>query len=410
MELGDHSQPRHAAGRLGGNARTLTTSGNRAWKELSLRTGSFGPELKAGVSLSEPIEDKHTQRMIGGVRFSDDDQYVFFSPEKQRLWDSIVKAYEPDHVSFVSAADDFRKIVVRIQGQQLGYQYQIVDFTTHKTRPIGEIYAGIQRALEVRRIDYAAADGLQIPAYLTLPSANPVHLPLVVMPHGGPASADTRLFDWWAQALADQGYAVLQPNFRGSITSQRMIEAGYGEFGRKMQSDLSDGVRHLVAEGIVDPARVCIVGASYGGYAALAGVSLDAGVYRCAVSVAGISDVRSMLRWIDDKHASQNNREQRYWDRFLGVSNRKDPRLDEISPIRHIDSIKVPVLLIHGKDDTVVPFDQSDDMADALRKAGKEVQFVTLKDEDHWLSRGNTRLQMLQATVAFLKKYNPPAP
>lgn len=150
--------------------------------------------------------------------------------------------------------------------------------------------------------------------------------------------------------------------------------------------------------------RVCIVGASYGGYAALAGVSPDPSVYRCAVPVAGIGSLRSFLIWVDDKHLSHENLEQRYWDRFLGVSSRKDPRLDEISPIKHVDAITAPVLLIHGKDDTVVPFDQSDDMYDALRHANKEVLLVALKDEDHWLSRGATRLQMLHATVDFLKK------
>jgi dipeptidyl aminopeptidase/acylaminoacyl peptidase len=235
-----------------------------------------------------------------------------------------------------------------------------------------------------------------------------VKLPLIVMPHGGPAAMDTRQFDWWSQALADQGYAVLQPNYRGSTVSAGFMAKGYGEFGRKMQTDLSDGVRYLVREGIADPARVCIVGASYGGYAALAGVALDPAIYRCAASVAGISDLRAFLRWVDSKHFSTVNAEQRYWDRFLGVQNRKDPKLDEISPIKHIDAIKVPVLLVHGKDDTVVPYDQSDDMYDALRAAHKQVELVKLKDEDHWLSRGATRLQMLQAVVGFLRRNNPP--
>jgi dipeptidyl aminopeptidase/acylaminoacyl peptidase len=175
-----------------------------------------------------------------------------------------------------------------------------------------------------------------------------------------------------------------------------------------MQTDLSDGVRYLVKEGIADPARVCIVGASYGGYAALAGVTLDLGVYRCAVSVAGISDLRGFLKWVNQTHLSDTSIGQRYWDRFLGVKGLDDPVLERISPIKHVKAVTVPVLLIHGKDDTVVPYDQSDDMVDALKDAGKTVEFVKLKHEDHWLSRSETRLQMLQATVAFLRKYNPP--
>jgi dipeptidyl aminopeptidase/acylaminoacyl peptidase len=175
-----------------------------------------------------------------------------------------------------------------------------------------------------------------------------------------------------------------------------------------MQTDLSDGVRYLAHEGVIDPARVCIVGASYGGYAALAGVSLDPGVYRCAVSVAGISDLRSWLHWVNHQHYGRDTAAQRYWERFIGASGPEDASAEAISPLRHLDAITVPVLLIHGKDDTVVPFEQSQVMYDALRGAKKDVQLVTLDKEDHWLSRSETRLQMLTASVAFLRAHNPP--
>jgi dipeptidyl aminopeptidase/acylaminoacyl peptidase len=216
---------------------------------------------------------------------------------------------------------------------------------------------------------------------------------------------ETADFDWWGQALADQGYAVLQPNFRGSDLSLQYVQAGFGEWGRKMQTDLSDGVRYLTKEGVVDPARVCIVGGSYGGYAALAGVTLDPGIYRCAVSVAGISDLNRMLKWVNEHHTQWA---QRYWDRFMGVTGPGDPVLDAISPIKHLDAVNVPVLLIHGRDDTVVPSQQSSVMFDALRRARKDVEMVTLKNEDHWLSRSETRLQMLQSSVTFLRAHNPP--
>jgi dipeptidyl aminopeptidase/acylaminoacyl peptidase len=175
-----------------------------------------------------------------------------------------------------------------------------------------------------------------------------------------------------------------------------------------MQTDLSDGVRYLAAQGIVDPARVCIVGASYGGYAALAGVTLDPGVYRCAIAVAGLSDLKRMLVWVDENNMGRANIAQRYWDRFMGVKGPDDPALDAISPIKHLDAVNVPVLLIHGKDDTVVPYEQSQFFYDALRRAHKPVSLVTLKHEDHWLSRSDTRLLMLQTTVAFLRANNPP--
>jgi dipeptidyl aminopeptidase/acylaminoacyl peptidase len=225
--------------------------------------------------------------------------------------------------------------------------------------------------------------------------------------HGGPAERDTAEFDWWSQALATQGYAVLQPNFRGSTVDSSFKAAGYGEFGRKMQTDLSDGVRYLVNEGIADPARVCIVGASYGGYAALAGATLDTGVYRCAVSVAGISDIQRMLyREGGDRMA--DGTAVRYWDRFMGVKGPRDPVVDAISPIKHIAAVSIPVLLIHGKDDTVVPYEQSSVIYAALRHAGKPVEMVTLAHEDHWLSRSQTRRQMLEESVRFLRAHNPP--
>ena len=310
-------------------------------------------------------------------------------------------------MSFVSASRDFSKVVVLVEGANYGYRYVLIDLKHPGAVPIGNVYTGLDKPLEVRPVTYAAGDGLQIHAYLTLPDRAAHRLALVVLPHGGPAVRDTAEFDWWSQALAAQGYAVLRPNYRGSNVDEHLLEAGFGQWGRKMQTDLSDGVSYLARQGIVDPSRVCIVGGSYGGYAALAGVTLQPTVYRCAVSVAGISDLAHMLRWenrggIEDRYAT------RYWDRFWGVSGSTDPRLDAISPVKHVDAVRAPVLLIHGRDDTVVPYEQSQIMFDALRSEKKDVELVTLKKEDHWLSSGDTRLQMLQATVAFLQAHDPP--
>jgi dipeptidyl aminopeptidase/acylaminoacyl peptidase len=198
---------------------------------------------------------------------------------------------------------------------------------------------------------------------------------------------------------------VLQPNFRGSILDSRFLEAGFGEWGRKMQTDLSDGVRYLARQGVIDPKRVCIVGASYGGYAALAGVTIESGVYRCAISVAGISDLKRFRKWTVE---NETRLSQRYWDRFIGISDKNDPSIAAISPIEHVGSVSVPVLLVHGRDDTVVPYEQSELIFSALKRAGKSVEMVTMKHEDHWLSRSETRLQMLQASVDFLRANNPP--
>ena len=384
-------------------------AGDPVWRLMSTKDGTMSAPMAERKVLGEPIEDRLTYRMIGGVHVEDDARYVFFDPTFQRRWDATVKAFNDEHVQLESASADFRKIVVRVDGKQFGYQYQLVNFDTGKAEPVGDIYAGLTEPLEVRRITYAAADGMQIPAYLTLPRGRePKNLPLVVLPHGGPELRDTADFDWWSQALAEQGYAVLRPNYRGSSLSQRFVTAGYGEWGRKMQTDLSDGVRYLAKEGIADPGRVCIVGGSYGGYAALAGVTLEHGVYRCAVSVAGPADLKLLLNWVNDNHMSGKNLDQRYWDRFIGVTGPSDPALSQISPIAHVDAVNVPILLIHGRDDTVVPFEQSEVMFKALRRSQKSVDLVVLNHEDHWLSRGETRLQMLQSTVAFLRGNNPP--
>ena len=379
------------------------------WRLLSLKDGSLGAPMPDAQGLTDTIENPLTHRMIGGVSAGDDLHHVFFDPAMQRTWDSIVHAFAGARVRYISASNDFRKVVVLVEGPEFGFLYELVDMTTLRADVLGDVYDGVVKPHEVRTLTYAAADGVQIPAYLTLPRGRAASaLPLVVLPHGGPAKRDTADFDWWSQALAEQGYAVLRPNFRGSAVDQAFMESGYGQWGRKMQTDLSDGVSQLVKDGLVDPARVCIVGASYGGYAALAGATLDTGVYRCAVSVAGISDIKSMLEWVDEKHRGNKNAAQRYWDRFMGLAGPDDPALAAISPIRHVDAVRIPILLIHGKDDTVVPYDQSDDMYDALRHAHKQVELVKLKEEDHWLSRSATRLQMLQATVRFLRANNPP--
>lgn len=379
--------------------------GEPVWRLLSLKDGTLGPSMDERGSLESPIEDRLTYRMIGGVHTDDTDHYVFFDPRVRKLWDTIVEALPDDQVDFVSASSDFGKLIVKVNGPRHGYYYVLIDVNTLQTNKIGEIYRGLGAPADVKRITYKAADGMEIPAYLTLPPGKPAkNLPLIVFPHGGPAVRDTAEFDWWAQAMAAQGYLVLQPNYRGSPTDQDHLEAGYGQWGRKMQTDLSDGVRYLAQQGMVDPARVCIVGGSYGGYAALAGVALDPGVYRCAVSVAGISDLKRMLKDVSPYAKST----QRYWQRFMGVTGTSDPVLEQISPIKHVDAITVPVMLIHGHDDTVVRFEQSDIMYDAMRHAKKDVELVQLKNEDHWLSRGETRLQMLQSSIAFLRAHNPP--
>jgi dienelactone hydrolase len=378
------------------------------WRPLLLKDGSWGEPME---SIGEPILERKSGRMIGAIGRAG---CVFFDNELKARWNAVLSAFPDERVDLISSSDDFGKILVRVFGPADGYIYALFDWSSHHTYILGKVYDGLVAVAEVKAISYSASDGLTIPAYLILPRGKAAaNLPLIVLPHGGPVAADTDRFDWWAQALAAQGYAVLQPNYRGSDLDYHFMAAGFGEYGRKMQTDVSDGVGYLARQGIIDPKRVCVVGASYGGYVALAGITMQPEVYRCAVSVAGLSNLKRMLQWTNLQSTSFSERHgdsvrQRYWDRFMGVTGPNDPALSAISPIEHVSAVQGSVLLVHGKDDTVVPYDQSDLMVSALKRAGKSVEFVTLKNEDHWLSRSVTRLQMLEATVAFLRTSNPP--
>ncbi|MGC1458488.1 MAG: alpha/beta fold hydrolase [Steroidobacteraceae bacterium] len=389
----------------------VTEPTGRVWRPLSITDGTWGQDIAPDEAMTDLIYKNGSRRMIGTEFIGDTTRYHFSDPQQQEAWDwtERVFSYQYQRVEFVCASDDFSRILVRVMGGKYGYAYYLADFKEHRTRKVGDVYTGLAQIAEMRPIKYKAADGLEIPAYLTLPPGRPEkNLPVIVMPHGGPEEHDVQSFDWWAQALAAQGYAVLQPNYRGSDLNLKWVEGGYGQWGRKMQTDLSDGLHDLVARGIADPARACIVGASYGGYAALAGVTLQSGIYRCAIAVAGVSDLSNMLYWVERAEGPGPEIVERYWLRFLDVSAPGDHKLDAISPLRHADQLSVPLLLIHGRDDVTVPYAQSADMAKSLKRAGKPVEFVTLEKEDHYMSRSATRLQMLQSSVEFLRKYNPP--
>jgi dipeptidyl aminopeptidase/acylaminoacyl peptidase len=302
-------------------------------------------------------------------------------------------------------------LIIQTDGGDDSGTYWLADMAKHSVESIGQAYPDVKAADvgSVRVVDWKAADGLELHGVLTLPPGRPAHgLPVVVFPHGGPQARDYPGFDWWAQAFASRGYAVFQPNFRGSDGyGADFVNAGHGEWGRKMQTDISDGLASLASQGIVDAKRACIVGASYGGYAALAGVTIQKGVYRCAVADAPISDLRSFLRGKDHDGGNTENALMRYWNAFMGAESSVDSNLDAISPAKLADHADAPILLIHGKDDTVVPFGQSVEMRSALEHAGKPVEMVVMPNEDHWLSRSETRVSMLTAAVAFVQKYNP---
>lgn len=383
--------------------------GRIEWKEVRLDAEASG-KVVATADLQGALFDPQDGRLIGHYTLvGDEGRYVFLDPTDERVWKAVVAAFPGAIVSLQSWSQDHRKIAVRVDSPTEGPAFAIVDLATRRATWLGGEYNDLTPAdiAEDRAIRFKAADGLELSGYLTLPrDRDPKKLPLIVFPHGGPAARDAPGFDWWAQGMASRGYAVLRVNFRGSVGfGEPLLTAGYGQWGRKMQTDLSDGVRHLAGQGVIDPTRVCIVGASYGGYAALAGAAIDRGVYRCAVSFGGVSDLDRFVTW---SKARGGQSTFRYWTRFMGADEERSAKLNEISPATYAAQVSTPVLLIHGRDDSVVPLEQSQIMADALKKAGKPYELIVQKGEDHWLSRGETRAEMLTATMAFVEKHNPP--
>ena len=371
--------------------------------------GGVALEVAESRYITETLHDRRTRTWIGYVQGGDVPELTMFDPQTAARVRGTRKAFPNQSVAFTSWSDDFNRIVVFTSGGDDSGTYWLVDIARGAADPIGHAYPDVppEAVGPIRMVDWKAADGLQLHGVLSLPPGRPAHnLPVVVLPHGGPEVRDYPVFDWWAQAFASRGYAVLQPNFRGSAGyGAGFVEAGQGQWGRKMQTDVSDGLAELVKEGIVDPKRACIVGGSYGGYAALAGVTVQHGLYRCAVADAGVADLGGMLAYEYAKRRAVSA-STRYWKAFMGPES----GFGEISPLRLAAKADAPILLIHGKDDTVVLYDQSRAMAKALQAAGKPVELVTMPNEDHWLSREATRIQMLKAAVAFVEKYNPPDP
>ncbi len=337
------------------------------------------------------------------------DKPTLLDPRHQAIFRSLYRAFPNLDMTLIDWSQDFGKFIVLVRGNGDSGTYYSVDLTGGKADPIGYERPSIhpKHVGAISTVTYKAADGLDLDGILTLPPGRaPKNLPLVMLPHGGPSAHDIETFDWWAQAFASRGYAVFQPNFRGSTNRDNAFrDAGEGQWGRKMQTDISDGLAELAKRGIVDPRRACIMGASYGGYAALAGVTLQKGLDRCAVAVAPVSDLADFYH-SEYRESGQDKMLRRNFRQSLG-----DPKtFDEISPRKNAARADAPILLIHGKDDIVVRFNHSTRMADALKAAGKPFELVELREEDHWLSNAATRKQMLQEAMRFVQQHNPADP
>lgn len=379
---------------------------------MSMETGEISPPLmrREDAEVASVVSGKN--RVIHGVRYSGMfPSYEMFDQDVENSIKAVQASLPGSAVYLTSWSDDWSKMLLFVEGGQKAERYLVYDRAEKSLTQISSARPQIKEADvgEVVVIEYKARDGLKIPGLLTWPAGVPVaerkNLPLVVMPHGGPEAYDSVGFDWLAQFLANEGYAVFQPNFRGSAGfGQIFAEAGYGQWGRKMQDDITDGAKALATMGWADPQRVCIVGWSYGGYAALAGGALTPEMYKCAVSIAGVSNLRDMLTDARTRFGARS-RSFVYWQEVIGDPDKDRDAIDAVSPSRLADKFTAPVLLIHGEADTVVPIRQSDMMNDALRRAKKNVRYVRIQGDDHSLVENESRRRVLTELATFLKEH-----
>lgn len=381
-------------------------SGRDALFKFNLETGELAgkvlenPEVDIDNVIVSPVRKKAV-----AVTYTLDKPMLHFLDDDYKRFRDSLNAALPDKVNQItSITNDEKFAIVHSSSTQDPGSYYFFNGTAEPwlMTKFASRYPKIDpRAMaKMTRVTYEARDSLRIPAYLTIPNGDAGSLrPAVVMPHGGPWIRDRLIFDFWAQFLASRGYIVLQPNFRGSSGYGDRFEAlGYGSWGRAMQDDLTDGAKWLIAQGLVDPKRICIVGGSYGGYAALMGVIKSPEVFKCAVAFAPVTDVKMFLR-------DHNSYSKRDWDyrRVAGKLTKKE--ITRISPIKRIEDIGAPVLLVHGDDDARVPVGHSRKMFEKMTKAGKDVRYIELEDESHHLEKEPNRVVWYRELEAFLAKH-----
>jgi dipeptidyl aminopeptidase/acylaminoacyl peptidase len=376
--------------------------GKRAIYSMAL-DGTLHEELiyqRPDVDVGGLVRIGRRQRPVG-VHYDEEKGYVhYFDADIEHMHTAMAKALPAlPNLNIVDSSTDESKLLIYASSGSNPGTYYLFDRNKRELR----ILLAVQDELldvslgSVEPIQYPAADGTLIPGYLTLPPGekDPKNLPAVVLPHGGPAARDNWQFNWLAQFFAARGYAVLQPNFRGS--------SGYGdawfqENGFKSWpiavGDVLDAGRWLVARGIADPARLAVVGWSYGGYAALQSAVMDPKVFKAVVAIAPVTDLDALKE------------EHRHWSDFELVSRYvgEGPHVREGSPIENASRIKVPVILFHGAYDINVGILESKRMAARLTSAGVHCELVTWDDLDHQLEDSQARTQMLHQSDAFLRQ------
>ncbi|MDQ3139760.1 MAG: S9 family peptidase, partial [Pseudomonadota bacterium] len=337
-------------------------------------------------------------KVVGASYATDKRETVYFDPEYKKLGDGLSKAIAHlPLIRFVDSSTDGGKQIIYASSDVNPGQYFLYDAATRQMELLVPSRPELQNVTlsTVKPIAYRAADGTMVPGYLTLPlGSDGKNLPAIVMPHGGPAARDEWGFDWWAQYYANRGFAVLQPNFRGS--------SGYGDgwfqkngfkSWKAAIGDVNDAGKWLVSQGIADAGKLAIVGWSYGGYAALQANVVDPDLFKAIVAVAPVTDL-DMLR--DEQVGFTNMRLARD---YIGSG----PHIQEGSPARHAAKFKAPVLMFHGDKDINVSVKEARVMDSALRKADKKSELIVYKGIDHQLDDSDIRIDMLTKSEAFLR-------
>lgn len=342
------------------------------------------------------------------VDYTDDrDRRVWLEPGMAKLQKGFEAALKEDEVWIGSRADDKSRMLVFAGGETDPGAYYVFDSARRKL----DLFAAMRPRLDITQmarpkpVAITARDGLQMTAYLTLPRGRtPKGLPMIIMPHGGPYGVRDKLeYDDWVQFLANRGYAVLQPNYRGSGGYGKAFEEkGDGQIGRAMQDDIDDAMDWAVKEGIADKGRVCVIGASYGGYAAMWSVIRNPERYRCAASFAGVTDWKKMLKY--DARFFTRKGAKKWNQRVAG----KEFDLDLVAPLHTIGKLTRPLLVAHGKLDTNVPFTQYKMLVSAAEKAGVGFEQMVFEEEGHGFDEPANQARWLSGIEKFLKKNNPP--
>ncbi|WP_305282085.1 S9 family peptidase [Phenylobacterium sp.] len=354
------------------------------------------------------VRDPYTGQALALMAGGETMAVQYLDPEIGAVHGLLSRALPGRDLGLVSWSQDRKRFVIVAEGADAPPVWYLLDWSKKELSPLGSAFPELGEAQlgATRWITYQARDGLQIPAYLTLPpGGRATGLPLIVLPHGGPASRDTNSFDYLTQFLATRGYAVLRPQFRGSRGfGQAFEDAGRGEWAGKMQTDLLDGVAALGADGLIDPRQVCIIGASYGGYAALVGATLHPSAFQCAAAIAPVTDLQMLQLHVVRAAGRDSGMFTGFRDQ---LANATREQMVAASPANHAAAVTAPILLMHGEQDTVVLLDHSVLMKNALERAGKSVELLTFEGENHYFYRPQSRARMLEALDGFLATHLP---